>query len=99
MNPESEKKGPLRARLLVVLGAILFVIVAVAYFFYGLEPAAYADGENGQSGAIQFKIARGEGFREIGAHLSQQAITKSIAVFKLYSLFTGTAQKFQPWDL
>lgn len=96
MNPQPEKRGLFNLRFLGILGIALFFIVAVAYFFYGLQPVSYADGENVHAGAIQFKIVRGDGFRTIGAHLSQQSLIKSITVFKLYSILMGQAQKFQP---
>ncbi len=43
-----------------------------------------------------FEISKGESFREIGARLSQDNLIKSITVFKLYSLLTGKAGRFQP---
>ncbi len=62
----------------------------IAYFFYGLQPNA------ANASAVQFKIVKGEGFREIGARLSQMSLIKSISVFKVYSFLSGRVQKFQP---
>ncbi len=67
------------------------MIIVVAYFFYGLQPNLE------KKEAIKvFKIVKGEGLKEISAHLSQGGFIKSITVFKLYSLISGKAQKFQP---
>lgn len=76
------------------MGGILFFILGVAYFFYGLQPAAGAKGVPREP--IPFTIAKGEGFRSIGARLSQESLIRSITVFKLYSLLAGRAQRFQP---
>lgn len=69
--------------------SLLFVF-GVAYFFYGLQPGV----SNGEE--TIFRIVRGDRFADIGARLSQEGIIKSISVFKLYALFSGRAQKFQP---
>lgn len=45
---------------------------------------------------VHLKIAQGEGFREIAAHLSQDALIRSIGVFKIYALISGRAQRFLP---
>ncbi|MFH1193112.1 MAG: endolytic transglycosylase MltG [Candidatus Jorgensenbacteria bacterium] len=93
MNPPFEQRGLVSVRFLSVLGVVLFFIVAVAYLFYGLQPAEETAGTGGVS---QFKISKGDGFREIGARLSQESLIKSIAVFKFYALLSGRAQRFQP---
>lgn len=62
----------------------------VAYFFYGLEPSFAV------MAPARISIEKGEGFREIGAKLSQASLVKSIVVFKIYSLLTGSATKFKP---
>ncbi len=85
-----KKQGFATPRLLVLLGTTLFFILMVAYFFYGLQPSLASEEE------IKFKILKGEGFRNIGARLSQERLIKSISVFKLYALISGNAQKFQP---
>lgn len=86
-------------RFLIGLGSVLFLILLVAYFFYGLEPKD-AEGENvagnPTAGTQVFKISKGDGLKEIGAGLSQNGFIKSITVFKVYTLFSGNAQKFQP---
>ncbi len=73
-------------------------MVGIAYFFYGLEPYARAEsqGTTITNHDVEFRIEKNEGFREIAGHLSQQSLIKSIAIFKLYALLTGNAQKFQP---
>jgi UPF0755 protein len=81
-------------RLLIPLGTIMFLILMVAYFFYGLQPVAAGTGAAAK--LIEFKIAKGDGFKDIGAELSRESLIKSLAVFKLYSLVTGRVQKFQP---
>jgi UPF0755 protein len=86
-------------RLLGGLGILLVCIFTVAYFFYGLQPVSFATGESGTSAAAtvkEFRIAKGDGFKEIAATLSRESLIQSIAVFKLYTLITGRAQDFQP---
>ncbi len=90
MNPRVEQRGLLSLRILVVLGGILVFILFLGYFFYGLQPSL------AKSGSVVFEITKGESFREIGARLSQDSLIKSITVFKLYSLLTGKAGRFQP---
>ncbi len=86
-------------RFLTGLGAVLFLILITAYFFYGLQPniaeEVAGDAVLHKEPAI-FKISKGDGLKEISAHLSSQSLIKSIAVFKLYSLLSGKAQRFQP---
>ncbi|MBI4034150.1 MAG: endolytic transglycosylase MltG [Candidatus Brennerbacteria bacterium] len=83
--------GFLKSRFIITLALAAFLIIAVAYFFWGLGPNAEAG-----SGRVSFKVSRGEGLKEIGAHLSQAGLVKSITVFKFYSLVSGSARKFQP---
>lgn len=90
MNTIDTQKGAFNYRILVALGAVMVVLLFVAYFFYGLGPRADA------AAPQSFAIVKGEGFREIGAELSQKSLIQSITVFKLYSLLTGEAQKFKP---
>ncbi|MDP3725061.1 MAG: endolytic transglycosylase MltG [Nanoarchaeota archaeon] len=75
--------------LFALLGGLVFML-AVGYFFYGLEPQA----RTGQPRA--FQIAKGERFADIGSRLSREGLLKSISVFKFYALISGKAQKFQP---
>ncbi|MFH1161801.1 MAG: endolytic transglycosylase MltG [Candidatus Jorgensenbacteria bacterium] len=101
MNPSFEPRGLVSVRFLTILGFVLFCIVAVAYFFYGLQPGATASRDNAPaleatSSTVQLQIVKGDGFREIGARLSRASLIKSITVFKLYALLTGRAQRFQP---
>ncbi len=77
-------------RFLILLGAILVFILTVAYFFYGLQPS-YA-----LENPVAFQVAKRESFRAISARLSRESLIKSIAVFKVYSILTGNARKFQP---
>ncbi len=92
MNPhlDIKKRGLFNLPFLIVLGSVFLLILFVAYFFYGLQPSTAAEGIK------QFKIVKGEGLKDISAHLSQQSLIKSITVFKFYSLISGKAQKFQP---
>lgn len=62
----------------------------VAYFFYGLEPSFAG------TAPVTVSVEKGESFKEIGAKLSQASLLKSITVFKIYSLLTGSATKFKP---
>lgn len=101
MNPQFEPRGMFNFRVLSVLGIVLFLIVLVAYFFYGLQPVSSQGGVSGGSvrtpGEVkQIRIVKGEGFKEIGAELSRDTLIKSISIFKMYSIITGKAQKFQP---
>lgn len=68
----------------------LIFIIGIAYFFYGLQPSVPT------ADAKEFKVAKGEGVKEIGARLSQLSLIKSIGVFKFYSLISGNAQQFKP---
>ncbi|MEK7626716.1 MAG: endolytic transglycosylase MltG [Patescibacteria group bacterium] len=77
-------------RFLTLLGIVLVFILAAAYFFYGLQPSFANDNP------VEFRVAKGESFRAIGARLSQNSLIRSIAVFKIYSILTGNARKFQP---
>lgn len=71
--------------------ALSFVlIILIAYFFYGLQPASNVPA------IIEFPIKKGEGVREIGARLSQESLIKSIGIFKLYSIMSGQATLFKP---
>jgi len=85
-------------RALSLLGGVLFVIVGLAYFFYGLQPVMIenGDGTTPEAEGIRFTIVKGESFRDIGAELSQNSLIKSITVFKMYAIVTGKAQRFQP---
>lgn len=94
MNPQLEQGGRLDLRFLFVLGSVLFVILLVGYFFYGLQPVHLEEVQ--VVNPVPFKIVQGESFREIAAHLSSQSLIRSIGVFKIYSAFAGRAQKFQP---
>ncbi|TSA44433.1 endolytic transglycosylase MltG [bacterium] len=77
-------------RFLILLGGVLVIILAAAYFFYGLQPS-YT-----RNNPVTFQVMKGESFRAIGARLSQESLIRSIAVFKTYSILTGNARKFQP---
>jgi UPF0755 protein len=90
LNPQYDKREVVNFSVLVGLGVLLFFIFVAAYFFYGLQPA------DGETFAKSFVIERGEGFKDIGARLSQESLIKSIAVFKMYALITGRAQNIQP---
>jgi len=80
---------------LIVLGGALFLIIILAYFFYNLEPVQTENSVVGDD-VKYFKVTKGDGFKLISARLSQEKLIKSITVFKIYSLLTGNAQKFQP---
>lgn len=94
------RRGLLSLRSLASLGAVLFLILMVAYFFYGLQPSSAGeenlDGADPDVSSVQFIIVKGEGFRGISARLSKHSLIKSIFVFKLYSLLGGKVQRFQP---
>lgn len=87
-------------RLLSILGLVLLCIIFVAYFFYGLQSATMNNREDGSATStakeIKLKIEKGEGVREIAKTLSKQSLIRSITVFKLYTLVSGKAQRFQP---
>ena len=92
MNPhlDIKKRGLFNLPFLIVLGSVFLLILFIAYFFYGLQPSVAVEDMK------LFKIVKGEGLKDISAHLSQQSLIKSISVFKFYSLISGKAQKFQP---
>jgi UPF0755 protein len=87
---QSTGKGLLNLRFIITLTVVMFLIITIAYFFWGLGPEAQDNGE------ALFKVSKGDGLKEISARLSQERLIKSISVFKLYSLISGSAQKFQP---
>jgi UPF0755 protein len=75
-----------------VIAIFLFVIFSlfIAYFFYGLQPSFAINYP------VNMVIEKGESFKSISARLSEAKIIKSVAVFKLYSILTGSATNFQP---
>lgn len=78
-------------RILFYIGGIfVFFILFVAYFFNALQPTF------AREGSVSFVIEKGQSFRDISAHLSQESLIKSIFAFKMYSFITGNAQKFKP---
>ncbi len=88
-------------RLLSWLGLVLFFLLFLGYFFYGLEPVSAQVGENNETSvmstsSVQFTITKGEAFKAIGSDLSQNSLIRSIVSFKLYSLLVGKAHTFQP---
>ena len=87
-------------RLLSTLGGVLLFLIVIAYFFYGLQSMTMNNGQTLDALATQkvtkFKIERGIGMKEIAKELSQESLIRSISVFKLYTLLSGRAQKFQP---
>lgn len=88
-------------RFFFPLGAAIIFLLVIAYFFYGLQPAAIdepaqGDGEGRESTVVRFTITKGEGFRSIGNRLSREGLVRSVSVFKLYALLAGKAQRFQP---
>lgn len=92
-------------RFLFSIGACLVLLIGTAYFFYSLQPLS-ADRSTETDGAgagptregmvLEFTISKGDGFREIGAKLSQKNLIRSLSVFKLYALLAGRAQRFLP---
>ncbi|MDO8624298.1 MAG: endolytic transglycosylase MltG [bacterium] len=76
----------------------MLLLFIVAYLAYGLEPAmGTTDVRGGPTEVTKpFKIEKGERFREIAARLSRESLIRSISVFKLYALVTGSAQRLQP---
>lgn len=90
LSPHKKQEGIFETRFLVVLGGVIFLIVAMGYFFYGLQPTLASDSD------IELEVEKGESFRSIGAELSQRSLIRSIAVFKAYSLLTGKARSFKP---
>lgn len=76
--------------VLIGLGVLLFLVVLIGYFFYGLQPF------DGNTAKQDFVIERGESFKSVSARLSQGSLVKSLAVFKMYMLVTGQAQNIKP---
>lgn len=90
MNPQYEKKEVVNFSVLIGLGVLLFLVVLIGYFFYGLQPF------DGNTDKQQFIVDRGESFKSVSARLSQESLVKSLAVFKMYMLLTGQAQNIKP---
>lgn len=89
MDPQNKNLGFLSFRFLTILGGALVLILAIAYFFYGLQPS-FAVGE------VEFKISKGDSFKEISGRLSRTELIRSLSVFKIYAVLSGQAQKFKP---
>lgn len=100
MNPQNEQRGSLSVHLLAALGILLVFIFFIAYFFYSLQPTDVENrnGEQivGAATAFQFRIEKGEGVKEIASHLSQNNLIRSILAFKIYTVISGSAHRFQP---
>ncbi|OGG37742.1 hypothetical protein A2110_02025 [Candidatus Jorgensenbacteria bacterium GWA1_54_12] len=79
-----------RTRFFIGLAAAFLFLMGIGYFFYGLQPV----GEGGTS--VTVTIERGTSFRDIAAELSQKNLTKSLTIFKVYSLLMGRAHTFKP---
>jgi len=90
MDFPKNNRGSFSFAFLIAGGFFLIFILALAYFFYGLQPSFATEN------VTQFKILKGESFRDIGAHLSQRHLIRSISVFKIYSILSGRVHKFQP---
>lgn len=90
MNDQIRNQGLLSFGLWLVLGSAFVLILLIAYFFYGLQPASDFPE------ITDFTLKKGEGIKEIGARLSQQSLIKSIGVFKIYSIMSGKATLFKP---
>lgn len=89
MDRDLRQKFSRRWRFFTAVGAVLFLIMTVAYFFYGIQPVFDRRGGS-------FVVKKGESFRAIGGHLSEGGFIRSIAVFKFYSLVSGKAPFFRP---
>lgn len=90
MNPHYDKKEVVNLSVLVGLGLLLLFVVVAGYFFYGLQPV------DANTTTRDFVIEKGESFKSVGARLSQESLVKSLAVFKMYALLSGRAQRIQP---
>ncbi|MEK7574191.1 MAG: endolytic transglycosylase MltG [Patescibacteria group bacterium] len=88
MNPHFKNRGYFILLVFGVLTATIFILFSF-YFYYNLKPVK-------SDLNFQFKIERGQGLKEIAATLSQNEVIRSIAIFKLYALFTGKAQHLKP---
>ncbi|MEX1013758.1 MAG: endolytic transglycosylase MltG [Candidatus Paceibacterota bacterium] len=88
----NKDEGMLNTRFLVLLGVLILFILSVGYFFNGIQPTLADDS------SVNFKIEKGDSFRGIGAELSQSDLIKSISVFKIYAIATGSAHKLKPGD-
>ncbi len=75
------------------LAGVFVFLLGLGYFFYGIQPVASADGGGGLT---SFNVEKGESFREISANLSQDALIRSVSVFKLYAVLMGRAHTLKP---
>ncbi len=91
MNPQFKQRGAVDFRVIAVLSAVLIFILAIAYFFYGLQPNV-----KGEVIQKQFSIEKGESFKEVGVHLSEESLINSVSVFKFYAILTGKVRQVQP---
>jgi len=90
LNPHIRHRGLLSFGLWTALAFSFVLIILIAYFFYGLQPGSNV------AEFVNFAVRKGEGMKEIGAHLSQESLIKSISVFKIYSIMSGQATLFKP---
>ncbi len=83
----------IRLRFLIWLAGAFVFLIALGYFFYGLQPVQTTQSE-GES--VSFSIKKGDSFRDIGARLSQDTLIRSLSVFKLYTILMGRAHTLKP---
>lgn len=79
--------------IIFVAGAFLAALLGIAVFVGGLWPVKPTASE---SEALIFRVAEGEGFRDIANRLEKVGLVRSTSAFKLYSLLTGSASRLKP---
>jgi len=85
----NKSQGLIANKLIIALAFLLLIVFFLSYFFYALQPTFFSDFP------VRVTIEKGEGFREISAKLSQNHLIRSIVVFKIYAILTGSATKIQ----
>lgn len=83
----------LQKKVLIRIG-IFFGLVFLSTFLLGI----FVPVDRRSSKEILFTIEKGEGSREIGNNLRAQGLIRSNALFRIYTVATGTSLKLQAGD-
>ena len=73
-----------------ILGSLFLLVIGGTYFFYLISPVAVG-GET-----QEITIERGTSFNEIAELLEAKGFIRSRSVFKIWSLFSGSAHQLKP---
>ncbi|MDP2629199.1 MAG: endolytic transglycosylase MltG [Candidatus Harrisonbacteria bacterium] len=90
----------MKAFSFVILLAVIFFILWMAYFTFMLGPLEATIVEGGDhsvaTSTLSFSIQKGDGLDMIAAKLESSKLIRSASIFKLYSFFKGVAHQLKP---